>query len=78
MDVAIYNTHFGGEIDATNVTDYHGCYIDCNGSCRLLGPTTENIAWHKAGGSKSGSTAFSTLQENAVTTVLWQRAAEKG
>ncbi|KAL9005960.1 MAG: hypothetical protein Q9188_001289 [Gyalolechia gomerana] len=45
---------------------------------RLLGPTIENIAWHKAGIFKSGSYAFSTFQDRAVTTILQQRAAERG
>ncbi len=81
VDVAIYETHFGGEFDATNVirapiiTAVTSITMD---HVRLLGPTIENIAWHKAGIFKSGSIAFSTLQENAVTTVLQQRAAEKG
>jgi len=35
----------------------------------LLGPTIQKITWHKAGIFKSGSLAFSTLQEQAVTTV---------
>ena len=81
VDVAIYETHFGGEFDATNiistpiVTAVTSIAMD---HVRLLGPTIESIAWHKAGIFKSGSHAFSTLQERAVTTVLQQRAAERG
>lgn len=81
VDVAIYETHFGGEFDATNVistpivTAVTSIAMD---HVRLLGPTIERIAWHKAGIFKSGSHAFSTLQERAVTTVLQQRAAERG
>jgi folylpolyglutamate synthase len=81
VDVAIYETHFGGEFDATNiirmpiVTAITSIAMD---HVRLLGPTIEKIAWHKAGIFKPGSLAFSTLQERAVTTVLQQRAAEKG
>lgn len=44
---------------------------------RLLGPSIENIAWHKSGIFKSGSLAFSTLQAPAVTAVIQQRAIEK-
>lgn len=81
VDVAIYETHAGGEYDATNVirapivTAITSIAMD---HVKLFGPTIENIAWHKAGIFKPGSIAFSTLQENAVTTVLQQRASEKG
>ncbi|OAL72084.1 folylpolyglutamate synthase [Trichophyton violaceum] len=81
VDVAVYETHLGGEFDATNiisapiVTGITSISIDHH---NLLGPTIEDIAWHKAGILKSGSIAFSTLQEPAVATVLQQRAAEKG
>lgn len=81
VDVAIYETHFGGEFDATNVirtpvvTAVTSIGLD---HVRLLGPTIEKVAWHKAGIFKPGSPAISTLQESAVITVLQQRAAEKG
>ncbi|GBF59680.1 folylpolyglutamate synthase [Trichophyton mentagrophytes] len=81
VDVAVYETHLGGEFDATNiisapiVTGITSISIDHR---NLLGPTIEDIAWHKAGILKPGSVAFSTLQEPAVATVLQQRAAEKG
>lgn len=42
-----------------------------------LGPSIENIAWHKAGIFKHGSPAFPTSQEPAAATVLQQRAKEK-
>ena len=80
VDVAIYETHLGGEFDATNVvrnpiiTAVTSIAMD---HVRLLGPTVENIAWHKAGIFKAGSLAFSTFQLPAVTTVLQERAAEK-
>ena len=73
MDVAIYETHCGGEFDATNiigtpiVTDITTIELD---HVNLLGLTIEKIAFHKAG-------AFSSLQESTATTVLQQRAAEK-
>ncbi|MCJ1251367.1 hypothetical protein MMC30_008600 [Trapelia coarctata] len=81
VDVAIYETHLGGEFDATNivrnpvVTAVTSIAID---HVRLLGPTVEDIAWQKAGIFKAGSLAFSTRQLPAVTTVLQKRAAEKG
>ena len=79
VDVAIYETHLGGEYDATNivrmptVTAITSIAMDH----KLLGPTLQKVAWHKAGIFKSGSPAFLTLQEPAVTTVLQQRAVAK-
>lgn len=79
-DVAIYETHNGGEFDATNVipkpvvtgiTTIGMDHVD------QLGPSLENIAWHKSGIFKHGCPAFSTLQEPAVAAVLQRRAAEK-
>lgn len=81
VDVAIFETHLGGEFDATNiisipiVTAVTSIAMD---HVRLLGPSIENIAWHKGGIFKSGSLAFSTFQEDAVVSVLQQRANEKG
>ena len=81
VDVAIYETHCGGEFDATNiirtpiVTAITSIAMD---HVKLLGPTIEKVAWHKAGIFKPGSLAFSTFQERAVTMVLQRRAAEKG
>ena len=42
-----------------------------------LGPTVENIAWHKAGIFKKGAPAFSVGQEHRVSEVLRSRANEK-
>ena len=42
-----------------------------------LGPSLENIAWHKAGIFKHGAPAFSALQEPHAKAVLQGRAAEK-
>ena len=81
VDVAIFETHLGGEFDATNiirtplVTAITPIAID---HISLLGPTIQRIAWHKAGIFKSRSLAFTTLQEPEVVPVLKQRAAEKG
>ena len=80
VDVAIYETHLGGEFDATNVvrnpaiTAVTSIAMD---HVKLLGPTVEKIAWHKAGIFKPGSLAFSTFQLPTVTTVLQERAAER-
>lgn len=79
--MAIYETHQGGEFDATNfipkpvvtaITSIDG------GHLHQLGPSLENVAWHKAGIFEAGAPAFSTPQQNAVATVLERRAAEKG
>lgn len=44
-----------------------------------LGPTIENIAWHKAGIFKCGSHAFSAPQESAdAVEVLRSRASDRG
>ena len=80
VDVAIYETHLGGEFDATNIvesptiTAVTSIAMD---HVNLLGPTIENITWHKAGIFKQGCLAFSTTQLPAVTRVLQQRAAER-
>jgi folylpolyglutamate synthase len=80
VDVAIYETHLGGEFDATNVvksptiTAVTSIAMD---HVELLGPTIEKVAWHKAGIFKAGSLAFSTFQLPAVTAVLQERAVER-
>ena len=80
VDAAIYETHHGGEYDATNViqkpvvTTITTLGMD---HVAQLGPSLENIAWHKAGIFKSGASAFSTVQEPAAARVLEDRAAEK-
>lgn len=80
IDVAIYETHNGGEFDATNVIQkpvVTGVTTIGMDHVEQLGPLIENIAWHKAGIFKHGSPAFSTFQEPAAATVLQQRASEK-
>src|ERR1700694_5719103 len=66
VDVAVYETHHGGEYDATNVvekpvvsviTPIDEDHVD------QLGPSVANIAWHKAGILKAGAPAFSALQQ---------------
>ncbi|KUL81630.1 hypothetical protein ZTR_09654 [Talaromyces verruculosus] len=80
VDAAIFETHHGGEYDATNVirapvvTGITSLGMD---HLEQLGPTIENIAWHKAGIFKAGAPALSVPQEAGPTEVLRNRAAEK-
>ncbi|KAK3070130.1 hypothetical protein LTR53_010989 [Teratosphaeriaceae sp. CCFEE 6253] len=82
VDVAIFETHSGGEYDATNVIQKPiVTAITTLGMDHIatLGPTIENIAWHKAGIFKAGAAALSTEQATKGTAqVLRDRAAEKG
>ncbi|RDL31543.1 uncharacterized protein BP5553_09752 [Venustampulla echinocandica] len=81
VDVAIYECHLGAEFDATNIirtplaTAITPISMD---HASLLGPTIQDIAWHKAGILKSECLAFSAIQNPEVAMVLEQRAAEKG
>lgn len=80
VDVAIYETHNGGEYDATNVFQkpvVTGIATIGMDHVEQLGPSIEMIAWHKAGIFKRGSPAFSTLQQPEATKVLQRRATEK-
>ncbi|KAM0799425.1 putative tetrahydrofolylpolyglutamate synthase [Usnea florida] len=80
VDVAIYETHNGGEYDATNVIEkpiVTGITTIGIDHVEQLGPSIENIAWHKAGIFKYGSPAFSTSQLPEVATVLQRRSREK-
>lgn len=80
VDVAIYETHSGGEFDSTNVFQkpvVTGITTVGMDHVEQLGPSIENIAWHKAGIFKFGSPAFSTVQEPVVAAVIQRRAAEK-
>ncbi|PYH97323.1 folylpolyglutamate synthase [Aspergillus ellipticus CBS 707.79] len=80
VDAAIFETHHGGEYDATNViqkpvvTGITSLGMD---HVAQLGPTLESIAWHKSGIFKSGAPAFSVLQESGPAEVLRDRAIEK-
>ena len=79
-DATIVETHHGGEFDATNfikqpvVTAVTPIGMD---HVAQLGPTIENIAWHKAGIFKSGALAYSASQDWHVKHILQQRALEK-
>lgn len=78
---AIFETHHGGEFDATNViqrpvvTGVTSLGID---HIAQLGPTIEDIAWHKAGIFKPGAPAFSAPQEPGPAEVMRERAAKRG
>ena len=64
INVAIHETHFGGEHNATNVVQnptVTGITTTGMDHVKLLGPSIEIIAWHKAGIFKLGSPAFSAL-----------------
>ncbi|KAJ5537512.1 hypothetical protein N7494_006991 [Penicillium frequentans] len=80
VDAAIFETHHGGEYDATNViqkpivTAITSLGMD---HVAQLGPAIEDIAWHKAGIFKSGAPAFSVTQEDGPAEVLRKRATER-
>lgn len=81
VEVAICETHNGGEFDATNIfrqpvaTGISTIGMD---HVEQLGPSIENIASHKAGIFKAGSPAFSTLQDPLAAAILEDRANKKG
>lgn len=81
VDVMVLETHNGGEYDATNVvkrpvvtavTTLGMDHVD------ILGPTIENIAWHKGGIYKAGAILLSAPQDHAPGEVLKRRGAEAG
>ncbi len=81
VDAAIFETHHGGEYDATNVVEkpvVTGITTIGLDHVAQLGPSIESIAWHKAGILKPGTPAFSAPQDQAVASVLRDRAAKKG
>jgi folylpolyglutamate synthase len=63
VDVAVYETHCGGGYDCTNVIKPTVTGITTLGidHTRMLGPSIESIAWHKAGIFKTNAPAFSSL-----------------
>ena len=81
VDAAVYETHHGGQWDATNVFSAPAATgISTIGMDHVeqLGPSIQNISWHKAGLMKTGAPAFSTVQVPEAAAVLKQRATEKG
>ena len=81
VEAAIFETHHGGEYDATNVIERPAVTVVTPlgmDHVEQLGPSLENIAWHKAGIFKSGAPAFSAPQEGVAAQVLRDRATAKG
>ena len=81
VDAAVFETHNGGQYDATNIVErtvVSGITPIGMDHIAQLGPTIENIAWHKAGVFRKDALAFSAPQEPEVIEVLNQRAKEKG
>ena len=81
IDAAVLETHHGGEYDSTNVVEHPVVTgitsIDLDHIAQL-GPDIEHIAWHKSGIFRSGVPAFSAPQPQSVTTVLQERATQRG
>lgn len=82
VEAAIIETHHGGQFDPTNfISRPVATVITSLGMDHVeqLGPTIENIAWHKAGIFKRGAHAFSAPQESAdAVEVLRSRASDRG
>ena len=79
-DVVIMETHHGGRFDATNVVEPVVTAITPIGMDHVvdLGPTLENIAYHKAGIMKHNVPVLSSPQDDAVAKVLEEQARESG
>ncbi|KAJ5934305.1 folylpolyglutamate synthase [Penicillium verhagenii] len=80
VDIAVYETHMGGESDATNVVTspvVTAVTRIAEDHVKFLGPTIENIARHKAGIFKPGCPAISSPQDVNVAKVLEQCANKK-
>ena len=78
--MAIYETHSGGEFDATNILDepvVTGITPIGMEHVKVLGPTIGDITWHKAGIFKFRRPAISVPQVQASAEVLRRRAEEK-
>ena len=73
VNAAVVETHHGGQYDSTNVvenpvvTAITSLGMD---HIKQLGPTLQNIAWHKAGIFKHGAYAFSVAQESSIMNVF--------
>ena len=81
IDVTVMETNKGGEFDSTNVINQPvATGITSIGLDHLaqLGPSIENVAWHKAGIFKPGAPAFCSPQDPEVGIVLKNRAMDKG
>ncbi|KKZ61357.1 hypothetical protein EMCG_04019 [[Emmonsia] crescens] len=75
VNVAVYETHLGGEFDAMNIIEMLTVMIIASivmNHVNLLEPMIEHIAWHKGGIFKSESIALSASQKQAIAEVLQQ------
>ncbi len=73
VDIAVIEVGAGGRFDATNVIDPIVSVITTVGLDHVvsLGPTIEDIAWHKAGIIKAGSVAvIGRLPQTALSVIL--------
>lgn len=80
VQAAIFETHHGGEYDATNVISQPVVTaITSLGMDHIaqLGPTIDDIAWHKSGIFKPGVPTFSAPQDLGPVEVMRRRAEEK-
>lgn len=82
IDAAVIECISGGECDSTNVvqsplvTTVTPLGMDHE---KMIGPSIENIAWHKAGIFKAGSYALARRQADpSIDAILQRRAREKG
>ncbi|RSL87899.1 hypothetical protein CEP52_015371 [Fusarium oligoseptatum] len=81
VEVAIVETHHGGEYDATNVIEHPVVTVITPlgmDHVKQLGPTIESIAWHKAGIFKAGCPSISSVQGTSAANVLRSRSSEEG
>lgn len=80
VDAAVIECGIGGEYDCTNVvpkpTVSAITSLDID-HVAMLGPTIEEIAWHKGGIIKPGVKAFSAPQATGAENVLAKRAEER-
>ncbi|KAM3077323.1 hypothetical protein ACMFMG_006673 [Clarireedia jacksonii] len=79
VDIAVMETHCGGESDATNFIKPVAvgiCQIN-RALAEPSGPSLEDITWHTGGMMKTDSPVFSIPQDLAVQKVLEARANEK-
>ncbi|KAK9478604.1 Mur ligase [Lipomyces japonicus] len=79
VNAAVYEVGVGGEYDSTNVVPHPtavGIARIGLDHTRVLGNTVAEIAWHKAGIMKHGTTAFSVEQPAKAWPVVQARATE--
>ncbi|PQE27156.1 folylpolyglutamate synthase protein [Rutstroemia sp. NJR-2017a WRK4] len=81
VQFAVYETHSGGEFDSTRVlgdaVKVAGVAVIGMDHIRVLGPTIEDVAWHKGGVFSSHAKAFALHGEATIERVLAERAKER-